>query len=213
MKRFSQLHTEARAEDLANNARARAPIACPPGYKFNKKTMRCEPITPKDDVSGNRSKDAHPENGPGYGVIGSHGMNGEPYAYEEPATDVSEARSMVGLPEKKTGRQPRDLEDALRMIGKTKNGNRGKLSPVNASGGGNHTRRESDYIASLLPINGVTENMVAGDGGFTSKASPEGPTAGYDPVVKTPKRKSKCPRCGSVKCRCLSNSTLQDSDY
>lgn len=59
---------------------------CPPGYKFNKKTMRCEPKTEKDDVSGNKNKDSSPENGPGFNVIGSHGQNGQPYAYEEPAT-------------------------------------------------------------------------------------------------------------------------------
>lgn len=58
---------------------------CPPGYKFNKKTMRCEPKTEKDDVSGKNSKNSHPSNGPGFNVFGSHGMNGAPYAYEEPA--------------------------------------------------------------------------------------------------------------------------------
>ena len=63
---------------------------CPPGYKFNKKNMRCEPKTEKDDVSANKKKDSNPENGPGFGVIGSHGQNGEPYAYEEPATSYNE---------------------------------------------------------------------------------------------------------------------------
>ena len=63
---------------------------CPPGYKYNKKTMRCEPKTGKDDVSGSKKKDSNPENGPGFNVIGSHGMNGAPYAYEEPASDGGE---------------------------------------------------------------------------------------------------------------------------
>ena len=66
---------------------------CPPGYKWNKKQMMCVPKTEKDDVSKTNSKDRHPANGPGYHTIGSHGMNGAPYAYEEPATadSVSEA--------------------------------------------------------------------------------------------------------------------------
>ena len=60
-------------------------MQCPPGYKFNKKTMRCEPKSKKDDVTGGtNNKDRHPDNGPGFNVIGSHGMNGAPYAYEEP---------------------------------------------------------------------------------------------------------------------------------
>ena len=63
---------------------------CPKGYKWDKKTMMCVPKTEKDDVSNRNNKDRHPDNGPGYGVIGSHGMNGAPYAYEEPATTYSE---------------------------------------------------------------------------------------------------------------------------
>lgn len=71
---------------------------CPPGYKFNKKNLRCEPISPKHSVTGN-GKDSHPQNGPGYGVIGSHGMNGEPYAYEESPEgggDISEGKKGCG---------------------------------------------------------------------------------------------------------------------
>jgi hypothetical protein len=58
---------------------------CPKGYKWDSKTMMCVPKTPKDDVGAHNDKDRKPENGPGYNVIGSHGMNGAPYAYEEPA--------------------------------------------------------------------------------------------------------------------------------
>jgi hypothetical protein len=69
--------------------------ACPPGYKWNKKQMMCVPKTAKDDVSKNDKRDSHPGNGPGYHTIGSHGQNGAPYAYEEPATSdsVSEAHN------------------------------------------------------------------------------------------------------------------------
>ena len=63
---------------------------CPLGYKWNKKTMRCEPRTEKDDVSKSKTKENHPDNGPGFNVIGSHGQNGAPYAYEEPAEGGSE---------------------------------------------------------------------------------------------------------------------------
>ena len=57
--------------------------SCPKGYKWDKKTMMCVPKTAKDDVGAQGSKDRKPENGPGYNVLGSHGQNGAPYAYEE----------------------------------------------------------------------------------------------------------------------------------
>ena len=57
--------------------------SCPPGYKWSKKIMSCVPKTEKDDVSSGGDKDRKPQNGPGYNVIGSHGQNGAPYAYEE----------------------------------------------------------------------------------------------------------------------------------
>ena len=63
---------------------------CPPGYKWDKKTMACVPKSDKDNVGKNNSKDRHPENGPGFNTIGSHGQNGAPYAYEEPATGSSD---------------------------------------------------------------------------------------------------------------------------
>lgn len=70
---------------------------CPPGYKFNKKTLRCEPKTERDDVSGGKKKDSSPDNGPGFNVIGSHGQNGAPYAYEEQdAETYSEMRINPG---------------------------------------------------------------------------------------------------------------------
>ena len=57
--------------------------SCPNGYKWDKKTMMCVPKSGKDDVSNRGDRDRKPENGPGYNVIGSHGQNGAPYAYEE----------------------------------------------------------------------------------------------------------------------------------
>ena len=57
--------------------------SCPNGYKWSKKQMMCVPKSAKDDVGAQGSKDRKPENGPGYNVIGSHGQNGAPYAYEE----------------------------------------------------------------------------------------------------------------------------------
>ena len=66
---------------------------CPPGYKWSKKQMMCVPKTAKDDVSKNDKRDSHPGNGPGYHTIGSHGQNGAPYAYEEPASSDSVSES------------------------------------------------------------------------------------------------------------------------
>ena len=57
--------------------------SCPNGYKWSKKQKMCVPKSAKDDVGAQGSKDRKPENGPGYNVLGSHGMNGAPYAYEE----------------------------------------------------------------------------------------------------------------------------------
>ena len=56
---------------------------CPEGYKWNKKTLSCEPRTQKDDVSGGKNKDSSPENMSGFNVIGQTGMNGDGYAYGE----------------------------------------------------------------------------------------------------------------------------------
>jgi hypothetical protein len=59
---------------------------CPPGYKFDKKNMMCVPKSKKDDVSGSKGeKNLEPGNMPSFNTIGSHGQNGAPYAYEEPA--------------------------------------------------------------------------------------------------------------------------------
>lgn len=59
--------------------------ACPVGYKFNKKTLRCEPRRPQDSVSGNGGggRNSSPANGPGYNVIGATGLNGDGYAYAD----------------------------------------------------------------------------------------------------------------------------------
>ena len=66
---------------------AEGKIGCPPGYKFNMKTKRCEPKTPKDSVEpggGKNSKDMTPDNGPNFRTWGRTGVNGDGYAYEEP---------------------------------------------------------------------------------------------------------------------------------
>lgn len=60
---------------------------CPPGYRFDKKNLMCVPKTQKDDVGegqrGQAKKDFEPGNGPTFNVIGTHGQNGQPYAYAE----------------------------------------------------------------------------------------------------------------------------------
>ena len=59
---------------------------CPPGYKWDKKTMRCLPKTDKDKIDGTENynnKDMKPGNGPAYNVWGATGLNGDGYALEE----------------------------------------------------------------------------------------------------------------------------------
>ncbi len=57
---------------------------CPPGYKWNPKTMTCEPKTEKDTVNGPRGQ-KNPVSGNWYNVIGSSGYDGG-WAFEEPPT-------------------------------------------------------------------------------------------------------------------------------
>ena len=62
--------------------------ACPPGYRWDKKTMRCVPRTSKDDVTdGGNKKNSEPNNMPGFGVIGHTGLNGDGYALGEVERD------------------------------------------------------------------------------------------------------------------------------
>lgn len=57
---------------------------CPPGYRYNKKTMQCEPKTDKDDVRVDKGgKTSSPENSPKYNVWGATGINGDGYAWAE----------------------------------------------------------------------------------------------------------------------------------
>lgn len=281
MKRFSKLIEETRIANRDKKKAEREKL-CPPGYTFNTKTLRCEPNTSKDDVSktsgeGNKGN-FEPGTMASFNTIGSHGQNGAPYAYEEPAT-VSEARKILKLKPKKVIPQPQTVEEARKLLAFAKqakekrerrnkqiersqaarraSGNDGKPSPVNNSGGGNHTRTGSEMYA-INPINGMTEQtnydvmklrikslekardemldrcetkrdiqrinrdyeqrindakkmseeVAAGDGGFTSSADAKGPVAGYDSLMT--KSKKTCPRCGSTKCRCIGNAKLQD---
>ncbi len=57
---------------------------CPIGYKWNPKTMRCEPKTAKDSVAGSRGEQPYPQNN--YNVIGSSGYDGG-WAFQEPPTN------------------------------------------------------------------------------------------------------------------------------
>ena len=62
--------------------------SCPPGHKWNMKTLRCEPKTQQDSVQpgggGQGNKDMQPGNGPSFNTIGRTGVNGDGYAYAEP---------------------------------------------------------------------------------------------------------------------------------
>ena len=61
---------------------------CPPGYRYDKKTLRCVPRTKKDDVSADSGKkNSEPINMPSFGVIGHTGLNGDGYALGEVERD------------------------------------------------------------------------------------------------------------------------------
>lgn len=57
---------------------------CPVGYKWNPKTMRCEPKTAKDEVGGPKGERS-PHGAWTYNVIGSSGYDGG-WAFQEPPT-------------------------------------------------------------------------------------------------------------------------------
>ena len=59
---------------------------CPPGYKWNPKTVRCEPKTAKDQVNG-PGGNKMPGGNNHYNVIGSSGYDGG-WAFEEPPTNT-----------------------------------------------------------------------------------------------------------------------------
>ncbi len=62
----------------------KAPM-CPKGYKWNMKTMRCEPKTERDSVAG--EKDGGGRGTHGYNVIGHTGY-GDGWAFQTPPTNV-----------------------------------------------------------------------------------------------------------------------------
>jgi hypothetical protein len=47
-----------------------------------------------------------------------------------------------------------------------------------------------DSSLSNRILNHIREMISVGDGGFTGDSAPEGPTAGYDPLMKMKKRKN-----------------------
>ena len=60
---------------------------CPPGYKYNQKSKRCEPKTEKDSVMDKGAKDSSPANAASYKVWGRTGLNGDGYAWEDRGGD------------------------------------------------------------------------------------------------------------------------------
>jgi len=54
---------------------------CPPGYKWDTKTLRCIPKTDKDKIDANIGIDSSPENMPDFRVWGATGYDGG-YALE-----------------------------------------------------------------------------------------------------------------------------------
>ena len=57
---------------------------CPPGYIYDRKKKDCVPKTEKDKLNG-RLNDKEHNGGAEYRVWGRTGVNGDGYAFEEPA--------------------------------------------------------------------------------------------------------------------------------
>ena len=63
---------------------------CPPGYIWSPKRKDCVPKTEKDKVKGKLDDKNGPYSGAQYNVWGRTGVNGDGYAYEDPAlTDIN----------------------------------------------------------------------------------------------------------------------------
>ena len=58
---------------------------CPPGYRWDRKKKDCVPKTEKDSIKGKLDDKGSTSGNASYNVWGRTGMNGDGYAFEEPA--------------------------------------------------------------------------------------------------------------------------------
>ena len=58
---------------------------CPPGYIYDRKKMDCVAKSEKDKITGKLGDKDREHGGAHYNVWGKTGLNGDGYAYEEPA--------------------------------------------------------------------------------------------------------------------------------
>ena len=85
---------------------------CPPGYRWDTKSMRCLPKTDKDKVSDQNPPDASPQNMAAFNVWGATGLNGDGYAIEE-ETMYQETESEKRKREEKEANHKKD-DDRMR---------------------------------------------------------------------------------------------------
>ena len=70
---------------------------CPRGHRYDRKDKKCVPKTERDSMSGSGKKDASPENGPNFNVIGKTGVDGDGYAWAEPNNWGGDSGGMGGV--------------------------------------------------------------------------------------------------------------------
>lgn len=58
---------------------------CPPGFVYSRERKDCIPKTEKDKINGKLNDKNREQGGASYNVWGKTGVNGDGYAYEEPA--------------------------------------------------------------------------------------------------------------------------------
>ena len=130
--------------------------SCPVGYKWNTETLRCEPRRPKDSVMGSSGSgnDSTPGNGPGYGVIGATGLNGDGYAFAERTAD---------------GMMTAEGAQGYQMGGIVRRKNRRERRKCRACGamGGCGCRTYSNFIGGNLSssVGNNDDNSDSGEGG------------------------------------------------
>lgn len=88
---------------------------CPPGYKWDTKTLRCLPKTEKDKITPNNNVDSSPENMPAFGVWGATGVDGDGYAMAEENKPVyTQKTEKEEAKEKETERKHKEQDDKMR---------------------------------------------------------------------------------------------------
>lgn len=185
--------------------------SCPPGYVFDRKRMDCIPIKQRDKVSGNhKDTDRDEFSGAAYNVWGKTGLNGDGYAYEEPAgMDANSSHwdtnaHSIGEAKKKC-KDGYEWDSELERCVRTSGGNR-TIIIGRGWGHGHHDNHEDENNGD--PNEGSDGGGDAG-GGMGESLSVWGPSLKFCFECENPKEKCSCktPKtpckdCGYTRCRC-----------